>query len=560
MGNSRINIVFIFFLLLFTAILIKLFFLQVISYDNLSGLAEKQRSASIPIIASRGKIFALDGSPLVINKKTYGVYLEPKNIKDKENVVNILAKELDIPRASISAKLKDESLLWLPIAHQLEEKKKEEIAAFKLGGVGFMDETKRYYPEASMAAQLLGFVGKGGSGEDKGYFGIEGYYDQQLKGRDGRLIQEVDLIGNPILNGNRQTIPSENGRDLKLYLDKTIQFIAQEKLKEGIERFGAKGGNVIIIDPKTGGILAMASFPSYDPANFVNFPQEFYKNPAVSGSYEPGSTFKVLVMATAINEGKVKSDSVMSEDGPVEIGGYSINTWNHKYHGKISLTQVLDYSSNVGMVYVAKQLGKDLFLRYIENLGFGKLTGIDLQEETSPDLRPKNKWYEIDYATASFGQGIAVTPLQMIKAVSAIANRGKLMEPHIVKEIKLPDGSSITILPKEVKQIFKPDVASILSEMMVSAIDHGETKAIKPPGFRIAGKTGTAQIPISGHYDSAKTITSFVGFAPVDNPVFVMLVTLQEPTTSPWGSETAAPIFFKIAREIFSYYRISPSG
>lgn len=558
--GKRLSVVFIFFILLFGIILVKLFYLQVISFEGLAGVAEKQRSTEVPLPAARGRILTSDGSPLVINQKTYGIFLEPKNIIDKEKMVNMLSKELEIPSASIAGKLSNNSLLWLPIAHQVNENKKGKIAEYNLPGLGFIDETKRYYPESSMAAHLLGFVGKNNSGEDTGYFGLEGYYDQQLRGRDGSILQEIDPIGNPILSAGQQRIPAEDGRDLKLYLDKTIQFIAEKQLKKGIESYGAKGGTVIVMDPKTGGILAMAAFPSYDPGAFLNYPEELYKNPVVSGSYEPGSTFKVLVMAAAINEDKVKSDTVMDEDGPVEIGGYWINTWNQKYHGKITLTQVLDYSSNVGMVFVEKQLKNDLFLRYIENLGFGRPTGIDLQEEISPELRPKNKWYEIDYATASFGQGIAVTPLQMIRAVAAIANGGKLMVPHLVKEIKLPDGSNISIRSEMIRQIYKPEVASVLSEMMVSAVDNGETRIIKPPGFRIAGKTGTAQIPIAGHYDNSKTITSFVGFAPVGNPAFVMLVTLQEPTSSPWGSETAAPIFFAIAREIFSYLGISPSG
>ncbi len=558
--GRRINVVFLFFLILFCLILLKLFILQVISSEGFSGIAEQQRSTSTPLIASRGRILSSDGSPLVINQKTYGVFVEPKHITDKSKLIETLAKELDVEMSSVSARLSNDTLLWVPIAHQIDEVKKKKIAGYKLAGVGFMDETKRFYPEASMAAHLLGFVGKGSSGQDQGYFGLEGYYDQQLRGRNGSLDQEIDPAGNPILSGQHQNIPPEDGRDLKLYLDKTIQFIAETQLLKGIEKYGAKGGSVIVLDPKTAGILAMASYPSYDPTDFGKFPPEFYKNPAVSASYEPGSTFKVLIMASAINENKIKPETIMDEDGPVEIGGYTIKTWNQKYHEKISMTQILDYSSNVGMVYVSKQLDHDIYLRYIENLGFGDVTGIDLQDETSPEMRPKNKWYEIDYATASFGQGIAVTPLQMVRAVTALSNGGKLLEPHVVKEIILPNGSTISVKPKIMSQIFKPAVASMLAEMMVSAVDNGETRVIKPAGFRIAGKTGTAQIPIQGHYDSEKTITSFVGFAPVDKPAFVMLVTLREPTASPWGSETAAPIFFNIARELFQYLGISPSS
>lgn len=556
----RFRVVFVIIIFIFSVVCIKLFFLQVLSFEDFIGIATKQRSVTRPIPALRGKIFASDGSPLVINQNTFGLFLEPKNILDRKKVVEVLSRELDIPMASISAKLENTSLLWIPIAHKLQEKKKQEIENYKLKGLGFEEESIRFYPEGSMAAHLLGFVGKNTSGEDKGYFGLEGYYDQQLRGRSGSLVQEIDPSGNPILSGQHVRIAAENGRDLKLYLDKTIQFVAQTSLAKGIEKYGAKGGSVIVMDPKTGGILAMSSYPSYDPMDFIDYPSEYYKNPSVSESYEPGSTFKVLVMGAAINEGKIQPDTKMDETGPVKIGGYEIQTWDQKYRGMVNMRDVLDHSSNVGMVFVAQKLEKDVFLRYIENLGFGKITGIDLQDETSPELRPKNKWYEIDYATAAFGQGIAVTPLQMVKAVSAIANKGAMMEPHIVKEIILYDGTKIGIVPKRVKQVYSPETASIISEMMVSAIDNGETNRIKPRGYRIAGKTGTAQIPIAGHYDRDKTIASFVGFAPVDDPAFVMLVTIKEPTSSPWGSETAAPIFFDIAAELFQYFGISPSG
>lgn len=555
--EKRLGFVFIFFLGIFLLILVKLFYWQVLSSDSLGGLAEKQRLSTIPIKAARGRILASDGSSLVINKKAYGVYLEPKKIDDKDKIISVLSKELELPSSSISANLSNSSLFWIPVAHKVDEEKVEDLKKFNLKGLTFMDEQKRFYPESSMAAHLLGFVGKNAKGEDQGYFGVEGYYDEQLSGRDGVLMQDQDALGNPILSGARQNIPAEDGRDLFLYLDKTIQYIVENKLKEGIEKYGAKGGSVIVMDPSTGGILALAAYPSYDPGIFSKFPSEYYKNPTVASFYEPGSTFKVLVMAAAINEGKVTAGKKFNEDGPVEIGGYTIKTWNQKYHGEITLSQVLEYSSNVGMVFVEKQLDKNVFLRYIKDLGFGNLTGVDLQEESTPQLRPANKWYEIDYATSSFGQGIATTPLQMITAVSAIANGGKLMEPHVVKSIKLADGKMININPKVNKIIYSKETTSVLKEMMVSAVDKGETRFLKPVGFRIAGKTGTAQIPISGHYDTEKTIASFVGFAPVDKPKFLMLVTIREPSSSPWGSETAAPIFFSVAREIFPYLKIS---
>lgn len=248
----------------------------------------------------------------------------------------------------------------------------------------------------------------------------------------------------------------------------------------------------------------------------------------------------------------------MDESGPVQIGPYVIRTWNNEYNGKISMTEVLEHSSNVGMVFVAQQLGREKLLAAIRKFGFGKLTNIDLEDEASPELRPDKEWAVVDEYTASFGQGIAVTPIQMVRALAALANGGKMMEPHVVKEIKDAKGKVTTVQPKVVSQVISPETARIVTEMMVAAVDNGEAKWAKPKGYRVAGKTGTAQIPVAGHYDATKTIASFVGFAPADKPRFVMLVTLREPSSSPWGSETAAPLFFTIARDLFTYWGIPP--
>lgn len=556
--DRRIAVVFIFIIIAFILITARLFYWQVYSFEVLKGLAQKQTSNTLTIPSKRGLILSSDLSELVINQKAYSLYLEPHKIIDLNGTISILSKILDTDEASISSKLRDESLLWVPVARKIEEDKYLEINKLGLKGIGYVEESKRFYPEASMSAQVLGFVGKDAKGDDQGYFGVEGFYDSQLRGRSGLKRQEVDASGNPILTEGFEEIAPENGRNIVLTLDKTIQYIAEKKLLEGITRYGAKGGTVIIMDPHTGAILAMVSYPTYDPAKYYDFPYEWYANPAVSTSYEPGSTFKVLVMAAALNEKKVDPDTKFKETGPVERGGFTIKTWNQKYHGEISLTQILEYSSNVGMVFVQEQLGDELLLDYLKKLGFGEKTGVDLQEESSPELRVKNKWYKIDYATSSFGQGIAITPLQMIRAVSAIANGGKLMKPYIVKSITLENGKVVQTKPQLVREVFRKETASLVSEMMAHAVDNGETRLIKPSGYRVAGKTGTAQIPIAGHYDSEKTIASFIGFAPIEEPKFIMLVTLQEPSASPWGSETAAPIFFSIAKDLFAYYSISP--
>lgn len=557
--RRRLTLVFVLLLVGLVLVFARLFYWQVLSFDTLKGLSELQTHTKSFLPAKRGRIFTSDESPLVLNKRTYLIYADPQKVKNPDNIATLLSKELDIPISTISTKLNMQKLQWVALKEKVDETRVDEIKKYKMEGIGFLDESTRFYPEASMAAHLLGFVGKDSKGQDTGYFGLEGFYDEQLRGRAGALSQEQDSRGIPILFGNRLKLDPEDGRDIYLTIDKTVQFIIEKKLQEGIEKYKAKGGTVIVMEPQTGAILAMASFPSYDPVKREQYPVESYKNPAVVSSYEPGSTFKVLIMGAALQENKVQADMVYQETGQIEIGKYAIKTWNQKYHGEITLSQILEYSSNVGMVFVQKQLGPQLLLRYIEDLGFGKHTNIDLQEESTPLLRPKNQWSEIDYATASFGQGIAVTPLQMITAVNAIANGGNLMRPYVVKSIRTENGKIVLTHPELIRILFKKNVAFQVAAMMMQAVENGETKHLKPIGLKIAGKTGTAQIPIAGHYDSEKTIASFVGFAPVENPKFIMLVTLNEPTTSPWGSETAAPLFFNIAKELYSYLGISPT-
>lgn len=536
----------------------KLFFWQVISYSKLAAAAEAQHFTSLTIPAIRGDILASDGSILVTNQPAYLVYAEPPKIKDKNSFASAISKILDLPQASVSSQINNDKAFWVPLKKKVDEDVVEKIKQLNLEGIGFEKEGKRYYPEASMSAHLLGFVASDSNGQDRGYFGLEGYYDKELRGRDGFLRQEKDPFGSPIIIGEGERIEAENGRTLKLFIDKVIQMIVEEKLKKAIERFGAKGGLVIVMDPKTGAVLSMASFPSYDQAKFFDFPKEIYKNPAVANTYEPGSTFKSLIMAAALNEGVVKPNTTVDEKGPVNIAGYDIRTWDNKYHGEITMTQVLQYSSNVGMVSVANKLGKEKMLEYIKKFGFGNVTNIDLEEETSPELRKDNDWREIDLATVSFGQGIAVTPIQMIRAVSALANGGKLIEPHIVSEITDNYGNTTKIKPKIVRQVIREGTAKVITEMLVSSVEAGEAHYKLPKGFRIAGKTGTAQIPVKGHYDEEKTIASFVGFAPADDPKFAMIVTITEPTSSPWGSETAAPLFIDIATDLLSYYKVFP--
>lgn len=566
---KRIFWIRIFFILLFAAIIIRLFYWQVIKTEFLQAQAEKQYFSSIEIKAARGNIFFSDGFPLASMNPTYELFGLPKAIKSDKKVETgyLLArvltestkeKDIEIAAKDFIEKL-SEDLFWVVLRKNISVSDKRKIEQLNLEGVGFNQQSERFYPEGSAAAHLLGFVGSDAKGDKRGYFGVEGFYEGDLKGIPGLIRHEKDALGIPILIGNFLTTEARNGKDLVLNLDRSVQFIIESILKRGIEKYGAKAGSVVVMDPKTGAILGMASFPSYDPLRYYEFPKEYFKNPSVADQYEPGSTFKVLVMAAAINEDLVKPDTLCDIcSGPISLGGFSIRTWNNKYFPNTTLKDVIIHSDNTGMVFTGLKLGIDKFYEYLKNFGFGEATLVDLQDESSPQIREKPTWREIDLATSSFGQGIALTPIQMIRAIASIANGGFLMEPHVVG--KIVDGENVfEIKPKIVRQVLKQSTTKIIGEIMVAAVEEGEAKWAKPRGFKIAGKTGTAQIPIGGHYDPNKTIASFVGFAPADDPKFVMLVRYDQPSSSIYGSETAAPTFFEIARELFNYYKIAPT-
>jgi len=548
----KIRVVFLFFLFVFIAIIIKLFFIQVLPSSTSLNSYLKYRQ----IYPDRGLILDRNEQPLALNRKAYLVFAEPKKIKDKSTVVEKIAKELQVDEASIEAKLNPD-LDWLKLAEGVSQRTKKSIEELGLKGVGFEEQSQRYYPEASLSAHLLGFVGKGKEGEPVGYFGVEGFYEQDLAGLLGFLKTERDLIGRPILIGDQDKIDSENGRDLVLTIDRSVQAIAKAKLKSGIESYQAKEGCVIIAEPYTLEILALTCLPDYNPNTYYDSNDTVFNNQSISSLYEPGSTFKPLITAAGIEEGVIKPYSRFDEKGPVTIGEYTIRTWNNKYEGKITMTRILEKSSNVGMVHIGSKLGKKNLLKYVDYLGFGKVTGVDLQGESAGYLR--DFWTDIDYATATFGQGIVVTPIQMIRAFSSVINGGNLMRPYIVKAIKT-DSSSQVVRPKLDKKIYSEKTSEIMKKMLVSTVENGEYKWIKPEGYSIGGKTGTSQIALGGRYDTSKTIASFIGFAPAEKPKFIALVVLKEPKSSIYGSETAAPLFFEIAKELLYYYNISPTN
>ena len=574
----------IFQIIIFTAaifIIARLFYWQFIAQVTSSG---EINSAQI-IPASRGEIFTNDDFPIVADQEAFLLYAKPHEItKNPQELAKVLApslisekyatsgaaflpdlqkqKEEEVKQlqTNIFAHLADKNLFWVQLARKLPKDIKEKIQTLDISGLGFEKDKKRFYPEASMAAHLLGFVGLNKFGDDTGYFGLEGYYDQRLKGQPGRLGRDRDPLGFPILVGRYRTVEPKKGDSLKLSIDRTMQFIVEQKLEQAVEKYGAKEGTVIISDPKTGQIMAMATYPNYNPNLYQEYDGSQYKNPAIANTYEPGSVFKLITMASALDMSLVDPNTRCDIcSGPRQIAGYEISTWNKKYYPNSTMTEVIQHSDNVGISFVADKLGIDRFYEYILKFGFREKTGIDLQEEADGAIRNKKDWKGIDLVTSAFGQGIAVTPIQMVQAVQAIANRGVLISPKIVAKI-IANSKEEIVKPGEKRQVISAKTAAQITEMMVNAVEKGEAKAFVPKGYKIAGKTGTAQIPLAGHYDPDKTIASFVGFAPANDPKFVMLVLFNQPSASIFGSETAAPTFFEIARELFNYLGISQAN
>ncbi len=547
--QKRLKIVIYLIPLVGLVILFRLFYWQIIRGPELQTKANNQHETVTYLDAKRGDILDSEGNVLAGTKNLYHLYVYKPQLTISENdLVEKLVENLDKdPEASSDADIRtylksrlDLDSSWVSLKHYLTPEAKDRIEKLNITGLGFEDEYVRYYPEASMSAHVLGFVGQDASGEEQGYFGLEGAEDRLLRGRGGKVRTEVDAKGNPILIGDYQFLHAIEGKPITTTISKKIQYLAENMLKDGIAKYKASAGNVIILESKTGKVRAMASFPNYDPGIFSQFPNTSYKNPNIADLFEPGSIFKVLVMAASLNEKVVTPDTQCDIcAGPIQVGKYTIKTWNEVYHPNTTMTETIINSDNTGMVFAARKLGKDKFTQYLSEFGFGKKTDIQLQEEVTGVLRDAKDLGDIDLATNSFGQGIAVTPIQIISAVNAIANGGFYLKPTII-ENQVSKG----------KQILSPEASSQTTQIMIQAVDMGEAKFAKPKGMVIAGKTGTAQVPIEGHYDATKTIASFIGFFPADNPQYTMLVTLNEPQTSQWGSETAAPLWFGIAKQL----------
>lgn len=563
--NWRIHGLVFFILFVATAILGKLYLLQVARHGMYTALAENQHGSKTELQAARGEIFLQDENQpysVAVNKELQMAYAVPRELKDVRGAVEKLSSILGMDRNILETKLGDQEDMFEVLKHKLSEEETQKIRDAKIAGVYLTGENFRYYPAGELAAQTIGFVGSNGS-EQKGMYGLEAVWQDKLKGVAGMRSQEGDARGRWIPVSDREVQVAQNGPDIILTINHTVQFEVEKILKETMEKFGADSVTAIVMDPKNGKILALANQPSFNPNDFSSTEDiSRFSNPAVSEPYESGSVFKAFTEAIGIDDGKISGNTTYLDTGVVSEAGYEMHNSDMKANGVQTMTEVLEKSLNTGVIYIEKLVGNKNFADYVARFGFGQKTGIDLPGEVPGNTRNlTNLKTTINFFTASFGQGISVTPIQLVAAYGALANKGTLLKPQIVDEFRYSDGRSEKIRPQEVRQVITESSAQQVSEMLRSVVVNGHGKQADVPGYLVGGKTGTAQVAKSGSkgYEEGMNIGSFAGYAPVNDARFVVLVKIVNPKGVQWAESSAAPTFGRIMKFLLEYYKVKPT-
>jgi cell division protein FtsI (penicillin-binding protein 3) len=537
----------------------RLAFIQIGQHTDLASKAEAEHWQEDKIIPRRGVITDHNGHVLASNVSADSVYAVPAEIKDPSGLAGILSGMLGEPSDKIYGLISTNKANWVLLKSRLDPEISMQLQEMDLTGVYLDYGTKRVYPSGVFAAHVLGFA----NFENQGSYGVEGQYDSVVGGQPGIMIAERDSAGNPIGIGPWQWKPPVEGSDLVLSIDSSIQYMVERRLSDSVKEHKASGGSAIVMDPKTGAILAMASYPTYDPNRFTQIDQNLFLNPAISQLYEPGSTFKIVTMAAGLDTGTVTPNTTFQCAGMLTVHGYTIYNWDHNAHGTETMTQVLQHSCNIGSSFVSTSLGTEKFYKYVDDFGFGKATGVDLQGEEKGIIKhptdANSNWTPIDLYTNSFGQGLSATPLQVISAAATIANGGKMMKPYIVERVERDGKVTQETKPETIRQVIKPETAKTLTQMLLDSVSDGEARQAGVKGYLVAAKTGTAQIPDANGYDSTSTIGSTVSYFPAWDPRWVVLVKIDHPQDTPWGSQTAAPAAQAIAQDILMHFRVPPT-
>jgi cell division protein FtsI/penicillin-binding protein 2 len=537
--------------------------LQILSHGHYAVEAEDEHMGMERVFPPRGAILDRNGYPLALTLDTYDIYINRKvwqdeniSVEGAETLSPVLGKRPDEIMAMLGPETEGDALVAGSISYEAGRK----IIEMGVPGVKATATIVRFHPETDLASALQGFVGR----DQTGLAGLEADLDRELGGVPGTLYFERDSMGNPIPFGYRQLTKPQPAADVRLTIDRYVQEAAEQSLDAAIERNGANGGSIIVMDPMTGAILAMASRPSFKLSE-LNLADEtkmdLYRNRVVTDLYEPGSVMKVVTMATALDLDLVTPNTTYEDSGMAYVGGYAIENWDFSANGTTSMTQLLQKSLNTGAVWVGQQIGPERFYEYVKRFGFGEATGIGLGGEAAGMVRTSDdeEWYPSDLATNSFGQGISVTPLQMITAVSAIANGGNLMRPYVVQDVIGPDGDRET-QPQVVRRVISEQTSRTLTAMMNDVVEGVPSHGARIQGYHVAGKTGTSFISVAGGYAPDRVITSFVGFAPVSDPKIIVLIKIDEPQGEQLGGTVAAPVFAEMAPKILAYLGVPPDA
>jgi stage V sporulation protein D (sporulation-specific penicillin-binding protein) len=546
--KKRIKILFFILTFIFLLLIARLVWIQIINNEEYYNKALKQRMKELKVNPDRGKIYDKNGKELAVSIESKTVVGLPKQVKNPTQTAGQLADILSIEYNTLLNRLnRDAYAVYLE--RKISDQKVSQIRQLNLDGITFIDESKRIYPKDKLASQLLGFVGVDGNGLE----GIELTYNKYLTGNAGRILTERDASGQMIPESIIDYIPEEDGSNIYLTINEAIQHSSERELAAAADKYQAAGGTIIIMEPETGNILSMANYPTYDPNHFSKYQQKYWRNRAITDNYEPGSTFKIITAASAIEEGVVNKNDMFYDSGHVKVEREFIDCWEEEGHGTERFAQVVQNSCNPGFVQVGLRMGKSSFFKYIDAFGFGQKTEIELPGEAVGLIPDYGQVGDIELATISFGRGISVTPIQLITAVSAVANDGVLMKPNFVDKITNQKGKvEKKVTSTQVRRVVSSKTANKTLNLLENVVSNGTGVNAYIEGYRVGGKTGTAQYYSQDKYDS-----SFIGIFPVNNPQFVVLVVLYgiEGNTY-YASQTAAPLFKRIAHDLIRYYKL----
>lgn len=560
--NIRHRIISIFYwtVLLFILLSYRLVSLQAFQSDIYKAKAEAQHNATITLPALRGNILDRNYTVLANSLSLSSVAADPTKIVDRVTTASQLAKILGMEREVIESKLSVPStFVW--ISRKVEDKVAKQIEALKLPGIFFLKEStgRRFYPKGNLGAHILGCTGI----DDQGLDGIEATMDEYLRGKTGELSAELDRDGRMIPGGISTLKPAVQGGNVVLTIDESIQYIVENALERVVKKYSAESASVIIMDVSTAEILALATKPDFVSKNpHSDKYMQVTRNACVCDAYEPGSTFKVLLAAAALDSGKVSLEDRLPCGNTITVDGWTLHNANDGFGGNATetITDIIAYSFNTGSVSIGLRMGSKVFYNYLWKFGIGQLSDIELPGETKGLLAPLSDWSPINLATISFGQGVAITPIQLVSAVQGILNKGKRMKPHIVKQILDSEGNIVKDFKPQLKgQIVSAETSYKMIAMLRNVVEHGTGGNAKIPGYLVGGKTGTANVCENGAYQNGKYIASFIGFAPAEEPKMVILVKVKNPKGVIWGGAVAAPVFSEIAKETLWRLNIPPS-